>query len=173
MSSAWSKVVKLHELGRGPLRLHLEPDPEQRKAIAKQLGLQGLLSLKADLTAKSWLDGVEVTGRFEAVVEQICGVSLDAFEQAVAGDIEVRAVPATSPHGQTVQGGDLELNFDGPDAPDILTNDIVDLAGYVVEHLALEIDPFPRKPGATFEYQSPVEETSPFAALKTLTEPKA
>jgi hypothetical protein len=42
----------------------------------------------------------------------------------------------------------------------------------VVEHLALELDPFPRKPGVTFDYAPPVEETSPFAALKKLTEPK-
>jgi hypothetical protein len=46
------------------------------------------------------------------------------------------------------------------------------VAGYVVEHLALELDPFPRKPGATFDYQAPEEETSPFSALKKLTEPK-
>jgi hypothetical protein len=47
------------------------------------------------------------------------------------------------------------------------------VAGYVTEHLALEIDPFPRKPGVEFDYQPPEEETSPFAALKKLTEPKA
>lgn len=173
MTPVWSKIVKLHELSRGPVRLRLEPSPEEREAIARQLGLESLSSLSADVTAKPWLDGVEITGRFEAVVEQVCGVSLDAFEQEVAGDIEVRAVPADSSRGQAAQGGDQELELDGPDAPDILTNDVIDLAGYVVEHLALEIDPFPRKPGATFQYQSPVEETSPFAALKSLAKPKA
>ena len=169
----WGAVVKLHELGRGPVRLSLEADADQRAAIAKRLGLKSLPSLKADVTVKPWLDGAELTGRFDAVVEQVCGVSLDPFEQSLEGEIEVRVVPAGSPHAATSEGGDLELDPDASDAPDVLESDAIDVSGYVVEHLALEIDPFPRKPGATFDYEPPEEETSPFAALKKLTEPKA
>jgi len=169
---SWDSSLKLHELARGPVRLRLEPDEAERARIAKRLGLQSLPSLTADVTVKPWLDGVELTGRFRAVVEQICGVSLDPFEQPVEGGIEVHAVPPGSPHAAAPEGGDVELDPDAPDAPDILEGDAVDVAGYVVEHLALEIDPFPRKPGAEFDYQPPEEETSPFAALKKLTEPK-
>jgi hypothetical protein len=169
----WPVTVKLHELSRGPVRLSLEPDAEQRAAIARQLSLKGLPAFKADVTVKPWLDGAELSGRFDAVVEQICGVSLDPFEQPLRGDIDVRVVPAGSPHAATSDGGDLELDPDAPDAPDVLDGDAIDVSGYVVEHLALEVDPFPRKPGATFDYEAPQEETSPFAALKKLTEPKA
>jgi len=170
---SWGTPVKLHELARGPVRLTLEPDAEQRAAIAKRLGLKSLPALKADVTVKPWLDGAELTGTFDAVVEQVCGVSLDPFEQPLRGEIEVRVVPEGSPHAVTPEGGDLELDADAPDAPDVLEGDAIDVAGYVVEHLALEVDPFPRKPGATFDYEAPEEETSPFAALKKLTEPKA
>ena len=128
--------------------------------------------MSADVTVKPWMDGIEVTGRFRAVVEQICGVSLEPFEQPVEGEIEIRAVPAGSPHAAAPEGGDLELDPDAPDAPDILSGETVDVAGYVVEHLALELDPFPRKPGVEFDYKPTEEETSPFAALKKLTEPK-
>lgn len=169
----WARTIKLHELARGPLRLQLEPDAEQRASIAKTLRLQGLPSLTADVMVKPWLDGVEITGRFHALVEQICGVSLDPFEQPVEGDIEVRAVPAGSPHAAGAEGGELELDPDALDAPDVLGSDAVDVAGYVVEHLALELDPFPRKPGATFDYEQPEPDSSPFAALRKLTEPKA
>ncbi|WP_156467192.1 MULTISPECIES: DUF177 domain-containing protein [unclassified Phenylobacterium] len=169
---SWAKPVKLHELGRGPVRLTLEPDAADRAAVAKQLGLRSLPSLSARVTVKPWLDGAEITGRFEAVVEQVCGVTLDPFEQALEGEIDVRVVPAGSPHAASPDGGELELDPDAPDAPDVLETDAVDVAGYVVEHLALELDPFPRKPGATFDYQPPEEETSPFAALKKLTDPK-
>jgi uncharacterized metal-binding protein YceD (DUF177 family) len=169
---SWSHPVKLHELARGPLRLKLAPDEAQRAALAKQLGLQSLPSLSADVTVKPWLDGVEVTGRFNAVVEQVCGVSLDPFEQPLEGEIDLRAVPAGSPHAPAPEGGEVELDPDAPDAPDILDGDAIDVAAVVTEHLALEIDPFPRKPGATFDYQPPEEETSPFAALKKLQEPK-
>lgn len=169
---SWDKSIKLHELARGPVRLELEPNEAERAAIAKQLGLRGLPAFTARVTAKPWLDGVELSGRFQAVVEQVCGVSLDSFEQPVEGEIDVRAVPAGSLHATAHEGGELELDPDAPDAPDVLESDTVDVAGYVVEHLALELDPFPRKPGVTFDYQPPEEETSPFAALKKLQEPK-
>lgn len=169
---SWDRPLKLHELGRGPVRLSLEPDAEARAAIAKRLNLVSLPALKAQVTAKPWLDGVELSGRFEAVVEQTCGVSLEPFEQRVEGEIEVRAVPAGSPHAAASEGGELELDPDAPDAPGVLDGDSIDVGAYVVEHLALEIDPFPRKPGATFDYEAPHEETSPFAALKQLKTPK-
>ena len=169
---SWRHKVKLHELARGPVRVKLSPDDAARAALAKQLRLQSLPVLTADVTVTPWLDGVDVTGRFKAVVEQVCGVSLDAFEQSVEGDIDLRALPAGSPHAAAPEGGEVELDADAPDAPDILDADAVDVAAIVAEHLALEIDPFPRKPGATFDYQAPEHDISPFAALKKLQEPK-
>ena len=38
----------------------------------------------------------------------------------------------------------------------------------MIEHLALELDPFPRKPGAVFVQPPEPTELSPFAALKSL-----
>ena len=58
------------------------------------------------------------------------------------------------------------------DVAKLLQDDAIDVAGYVIEHLALEIDPFPRKPGAEFDYKSPTQEESPFAVLKNLKTPK-
>lgn len=169
---SWEHPLKLHELAHGPVRLTLAPDAGARAAVAKRLGLVSLPVFTAQVTARPWLDGVELTGRFDGLVEQTCGVSLEPFEQPVAGEIEVRAVPAGSPHAATSEGGELELDPDAPDAPDVLDGDSIDVAAYVVEHLALELDPFPRKPGATFDYEAPREETSPFAALKQLKTPK-
>lgn len=172
MSADWTRLVRLHELARGPLTLTLEPDAGQRAKIAHDLGLETLPRLAATVTVAPWLDGVELIGRFEAVVEQICGVSLDPFEQPLEGEIEVRAVPRGSPHAQAEESGEMELDLDAPDPPDLLADDAIDVAHYVVEHLALAIDPFPRKPGAEFEYSPPAEEESPFAVLKKLKDPK-
>jgi uncharacterized metal-binding protein YceD (DUF177 family) len=172
MSDAWPKPLRLHEIARGPVRLNLEADATQRAKIAADLGLESLPSLTADVTVKPWLDGVELGGRFRAVVEQVCSISLEPFEQTVEGDIEVRAVPADSPSAVVTETHELELALDAPDPPDVLASDEVDVGGYVVEHLALEIDPFPRKPGAAFEFTPPAEEESPFAVLKKLKDPK-
>ena len=172
MTGAWSRTVRLHELGRGPIKLRLEPDAEARAGIAKALGLVSLPSLAADLTVKPWLDGAEIAGRFKAIVEQACSVTLDPFEQPLQGEISVRVVPPGSPNAAAEVAHELELNLDAPDPPDVLEGDAIDLAAYVVEHLALEIDPFPRKPGAAFEFAPPAEEASPFAVLKNLKAPK-
>lgn len=169
----WARSLKLGELAHGPVRVRLTPDAAERAAVAKALGLQSLRQFTADVTVSAWLDGVQVNGRFEAVVEQICGVSLDPFEAELEGEIDIRAVPQGSPHAATSDGGDLELDSDAPDAPDILDGDAIDLAACVVEHLALELDPFPRKPGAEFDYQPETAETSPFAVLRKLADPKA
>ena len=167
--SAWRHMIRLSDLARGPLSVTLEPDAEARAAIAKELALEGLPALQGRITVRPWLDGAEITGRFTAVVEQICGVTLDPFETQIDGDFVVRAVPAGSPNAPAdSEGGEVEMDLEAPDPPDVLSSDDLDLAGYLVEHLALDIDPFPRKPGAEFDYEPDVQEESPFAVLKRL-----
>jgi hypothetical protein len=173
MSGGWSHPLRLHELARGPVELRLEPDDQARAGIARDLGLESLPALGADLEVRPWLDGAVVTGRFSAVVGQLCSLSLDAFEQPVEGTIEVRVLPAGSPNAPVSEAHELELDPDAPEPPDVLAGDCVDLAAIVVEHLALEIDPFPRKPGAAFDYSPPPDAESPFAVLRALKDPKA
>ncbi len=165
----WSHIVRLADLARGPIRTRLEPDAATRAAIAKDLGLESLPVLTGDLTVRPWLDGAEIVGRFEGVVEQVCGVSLDPFEQPIAGEIQIRVVPPGSASAPPeLEGGEIELDPEAPDPPDVLDSDTVDLAAYLMEHLALAVDPFPRKPGAEFDYQPDPEVESPFAVLKRL-----
>lgn len=167
--NAWRHVIRLADLARGPLSVTLEPDAEVRAGLAKELALEGLPALQGRITVRPWLDGAEISGRFTAVVEQICGVTLDPFETEIDGDFVVRAVPAGSPNAPAdSEGGEVEMDLEAPDPPDVLSSDDIDLAGYLVEHLALEIDPFPRKPGAEFDYEPDAPEESPFAVLKRL-----
>lgn len=168
----WRETIRLHELAQGAVRRQLSPNLAERTAIAADLELPSLPAFTADLEIRPWMDGAQVSGRLRAVVEQVCGVTLDPFEQPLESEFEVRFVPAGSPHLLTHEGGELELDLDSPEPPDPIENDVIDLAGCVVEQLALALDPFPRKPDAVFDYQPPGQETSPFAALRKLTEPK-
>jgi hypothetical protein len=166
----WTRPLRLSEVGRGAFSLTLEADAATCAEIAKTLGLRSLSDLKARLNIRPWLDGAEITGRVDARAEQICGVTLDPFEQPVSADIDIRVVPAGSPNAPTEdgEGGEIVLDSEAPDPPDVLEGEEIDLAGYVVEYLALEIDPFPRKPGAAFDYQPPEGDDSPFGVLKQL-----
>jgi uncharacterized metal-binding protein YceD (DUF177 family) len=167
MTGAWTVPVRLSEV-REPRRLRLEPDAAERAGTAKTLGLESLPALTAELTLKPWMDGVEIAGRFEAMVEQLCAVSLEPFEHPLAGEIDLRVVPAGSPQAAAPENGELELDLEAPDPPDVSETGVIDLAAYVAEHLALEIDPFARKPGVEFAYEPPPEPESPFAVLKKL-----
>jgi len=165
MSQAWTTPVRLHEI---PRTLRLKPDADERSGIARRLGLESLPALTAELTLKPWMDGVEITGRFDAQVEQICAVSLDAFVHPLHGQIDLRCVPAGSPQAPSADGGEIDYDPEAPDPPDVLEGDAIDVAAYVVEHLALEIDPFARKPGVAFDYAPDTGPESPFAVLKKL-----
>lgn len=164
----WDAPLRLHEVARGPVKVRLQPDEAARVKLARDLGLESLPALSAELAVRPWLDGAEVTGRFEAQVEQLCSVSLDPFVQPVSGEIDVRVVPPGSPNAVEPAAGEVDQDPGAPEPPDVLAGDEIDLAAIVTEHLALDIDPFPRKPGAEFDYSPPAEETSPFAALKKL-----
>ncbi|WP_293402446.1 DUF177 domain-containing protein [Phenylobacterium sp.] len=167
--SAWRHMIRLSDLARGSISVSLEPDAETRATLAKELGLESLPALQGRISVRPWLDGAEINGRFTASVEQICGVTLDPFESQLKGDFLVQAVPAGSPNAPAEsEGGEIEMDLDAPDPPDVLSSDDIDLAGYLVEYLALEIDPFPRKPGVEFDYKPDTVEDSPFAVLKRL-----
>lgn len=160
----WRETVRLSEV-RGAVERRLSPEAPQLAAIARVIGVDALKSLTAEVTVTPWQDGAELRGRFNAEVTQTCGVTLDPLEQEVRGDFFVRILPAGS---QNLPSEDAEIDLEADDPPDALEGDEIDLAACVVEHLALEIDPFPRKPDAVFEPPAAQEETSPFAVLKGL-----
>lgn len=166
----WREVVTLSEAQRGTVRRELEADDATRGRIAKALGLDALLSLKAGLRVTAWLDGVQIDGRWTAQVRQTCGVTLEPFDSELEGEIRLRALPQGSAAlgGADEAGGELDLDPEGDDPPDVLPDDKIDLGAYVVEDLSLAIDPFPRKPGVAFEPPEQTGEPSPFAMLAKL-----
>jgi uncharacterized metal-binding protein YceD (DUF177 family) len=167
---AWREAVTLAEAHRGTVRRALQADEAARGRIAKALGLDALESLTAELKVSPWLDGVQVDGRWTARVRQTCGVTLEPFETDLHGELHLRALPEGSAAlgGADEGGGELDLDPEGDDPPDVLADDRIDLGAYVVEDLSLAIDPFPRKPGVAFEAPEQKGEPSPFAVLAKL-----
>ena len=136
-------------------------DPKECAALAKRLDLSAIHQLKAHLVATPWRGGgLRVTGGFEADLEQISIVSLEAFRMNHKFEVERFFLPP-------------KITIDGiEEDADPIENGEVDLGELVAETLALEIDPYPRKPGENFasdaDITSPVpEKPSPFANLKT------
>jgi uncharacterized metal-binding protein YceD (DUF177 family) len=163
----WSVVVRLAEVQRASPTLSLSPNEAQRRALARMLDLIELKSLSAEVRLIPWLDGVELQGRWTADITQTCGVTVEPFDTRLQGAFTVRATPQDSPAAPDPEA-DVAIDPEGEDPPDVMETDAVDVAAYVVEHLALEIDPFPRKPGAEFEPPPEEKPASPFAVLQGL-----
>jgi uncharacterized metal-binding protein YceD (DUF177 family) len=138
-------------------------EPGECALIARRLGLPAIHRLRAELALTRWRgEGVKATGQFVALVEQICVVTLDPFEEEVSGKVERYFLPGS---GKTDDEADIDFFADGT----------IDLGEPIIENLSLTLDPYPRKPGAEFhgvsdESPSTADETSssPFAALAEL-----
>ncbi|OYX30232.1 MAG: hypothetical protein B7Y99_11965 [Caulobacterales bacterium 32-69-10] len=174
----WSVPVRLSDIARQPLSRRLEPDEAVRAAIARDLDLEALPAFSAQVAVSPWHDGAEIEGRWTARVTYRCGLTLEPFDDDLEGQFTVRAVPPSSLHATAPQAPDedapidleLEIDVEADDPPDVLEGETIDLGAYLVEHLALELEPFPRKPGAVFEPPIQAQPESPFAVLKRLKE---
>ena len=166
----WSHRVSLGEVGRAGRALTLVADEAARKRIARLLDLAELSRLEADVTVSPWFDGVQLDGRWSADLVQTCGVTLEPLPASLQHAFTARLVPPDSVHAPDPEA-ELVIDLEAEDPPDVIEGDQIDLAAYVVEDLALEIDPFPRKPGVEFEPPKDDADLSPFAVLKKLREP--
>lgn len=167
--SPWKEPLRFVDLARGPVLRKLEADATVRRAVARHLDVESIESLAADLTVTAWLDGAEIVGRFRAALTQLCSLTAEPIDQSIAGDFVLRVLPVGSPNApQEDFAEEIDLDPDADDPPDLVEGDVIDLGGYIVEHLSLELDPFPRKEGATFEQPEPTQPLSPFAVLRTL-----
>ena len=168
----WPLRVRFEDVARrtpaDPLSRRIILNVLQRVDIAGDLGLQDLNRLEADIRISAWHDGMRIEADWRGEVTQICGVSLEPFDSALEGHFAVDVVPDGSLHAPMVSDVEIVLDLDDDDPPDVIEGDTVDVGAYVVEHLALEIDPFPRKPGVEFQPPEPQAESSPFAVLRAI-----
>lgn len=142
----------------------IEAEPKELAALATRLGVPALHSLTADLRAEPWRGGgLKVTGKYTVDLDRVCVVTLDQFRDTVEGPVERVYLPATA-----LAAGDEE------DA-DHLVDGTADLGELVAETLVLNLDPYPRKPGAAFRGAEIGTETpsSSFADLAMLRQPNS
>jgi hypothetical protein len=153
---------------RGSLET-ISAEPPECAALARRFGLPALHSLEAELQVSRWRgEGLKIKGRFATDLDQTCVVSLDTFRSRLSDEFETYFLPAG-----TSSGGDSALIANGDAEP--FANGIVDMGEAVAEAVALALDPYPRKPGATFadvmedDGSSGVgREGNPFAGLERL-----
>ena len=166
---AWRFPVVVAELPEGGREFDLKPDEAARASLARFAGVLAVPALTARLHVRPvGRDGAVVGGTIEGAVRQMCGVTLEPFDNPISESVSLRFAPPAAGANKPNDEVDVDLAEDDP--PDPLVNGAVDLAVVVAEFLALAIDPYPRKPGAVFSppAEQGGQESSPFAALEKL-----
>lgn len=168
IDAPFTRVHAVSDVSAAGSTVKLRATPDERAALAALLKLPEIKRLEAVLVLKPWgREGLSVTGELSADVVQVCVVTLEPFETEVHEDIETRYAADEEPREE---GGEHEADLD---APDPLVNGSADLGALVAEHLALGLDPYPRKPGIEDEAVSEPDESAPsthrpFAGLDQL-----
>jgi len=164
-----SHTVPARDIGPEGRTEHVTADAEARAALAESFAIPAVKAVAADLAIRPARGGAfQVRGMLEADVVQTCVVTLDPVEQHVSEAIDVTLVPAeqAGDAGETVLVDPLE-----EDAPVVFHRGRIELGAIVAEHLALGLDPYPRRPGVEFEphvEDEAADRASPFAALGRL-----
>ncbi|WP_075288651.1 YceD family protein [Pararhizobium arenae] len=171
---AFAFPVKVGHISANAVAIRVEANATERAALAAQWNILEVQSLDADLQVARWKkDGVRIKGMVRAKIVQACVVTLEPVESSIEEEIESIFVPEGSRLARIAANdtGEMVLDPDGPDIPDVFTGDTIDVGEVVSEQVALAIDPYPRKPGAAFGER--IESTAkddkrpnPFAALK-------
>jgi len=143
-------------------QVRVEATAEECAALAKDFKLPAIHALAAEYRITGSAKGIHVAGRVTAEVAQTCVVTLEPFDAEIEEEVEV---DFAEPSGMPAEPPTEIHEYDPPDE---IVNGHIDLGALTAEFLALGLDPYPRKPGVDFEYESDDKPDSPFAALGKL-----
>jgi Large ribosomal RNA subunit accumulation protein YceD len=165
-----SRPIRVETVPREGLTVRVEADPAERAALAAFNNLPAIGRLVATFDLRPGAGGiVEVSGEVAADVTQTCVVALEPFEARLVEPVNLRfAPPSAAPPRRGATGGERdEPTFEQEESPDPIVDGAIDLGAVAAEFLTLGLDPYPRKPGVSFEppAQSQSADDSPFGDL--------
>ena len=181
----FSRPFSRQDLLQSEKRLELAASPEECRLLAERLGVVAITKLVATLQIVPWRrNGFAVSGDFRASIVQTCVVSLDEFSSEIQQTVSARFTDADDPVLERFAADREEIVIDpfDDDDPEVLHNGSADLGEFIVECLATELDPHPRKPGSDFQAvmadvpaslrPDEDEKPNPFAMLSQLKRPQ-
>jgi hypothetical protein len=164
----FSRVLAVDTVPDTGLEIALRASEAECAALAQAGGLAAILDFEANFDVrKQSRTRFKVVGRLRARVTQTCIVTLEPFETLIHADIDVDFAPPGGAAGLATKPAAF---LGGEEPPDPIIDGKIDLGALAAEFLILNLDDYPRKPGATFEGaelggDSP-EVRSPFAVLR-------
>ena len=145
----------------GPQICKIDCDESECTALAARFGFAAVARLSARLKVKRAGPGHwNVTGKLQAEVTQLCGVTGEPVPESVDFTIEERYCRAYE------EGTDIDVSLDGFEP---LVNGAIDLGEVVAQTLAISVSPWPRSVDAPHSFAvGESEKEHPFAGLAAL-----
>ena len=135
----FSRPLLLAKVPRKGSHEHIKAEPAECLALSKRFAIAQLFSLDARLVLSPWRGGgFKIAGTVDAELEQISVLSLEPFRARIQARVERYFLP---------EGSSTEAEHDDAD---VIEQGQIDLGEVAAEALALELDPYPRKPGEEF-----------------------
>jgi uncharacterized metal-binding protein YceD (DUF177 family) len=164
------RPLPIAEIGTKESERRVESNESERTALAKRFGLQAIRSLSGELRLR-WVSDelIRLEGNLRAEIIQLCVVSLEPITAKIEQSFTRLLAFGAAPESE----GEIEIDLSADEPPDPVQGETIDIGEILAEELALAIDPYPRKPGATTpgsKLESAGKE-GPFAALKAWKKP--
>jgi uncharacterized metal-binding protein YceD (DUF177 family) len=171
----FSRPIHLTDITPSGVEMNIEASPQECAALSERFDILGIASLKAHVLLVPQGDLYRLEASLAADVTQACVVTLDPVSSHIEADFS-----RLYGEGEALEAArqallqEVDLDAEGEDEPDPIENGAIDAGEAVAEELALSLDPFPRKPGASLK-GSPWDASEdgegkphPFAALAKL-----
>jgi uncharacterized metal-binding protein YceD (DUF177 family) len=152
-SPEFSRPLLTDRVPAGGSLENITAEPAELKALAARMKLPAIHALSAEIRATPWRGGgIKLEGHITADLEQVSVISLEPFRETVSLPLARYFLPP---------GAAAEASED--DDADPIEGGVIDLGEVVAETLALDLDPYPRKPGEAFAEHVEDAEVSPGA----------
>lgn len=165
LTPEFSRPLQVAKLPNNGSHKKISADRNECAALAKRMQIPAIHGLESMLLAKPWRGGgIKISGELTADVEQVSVISLENFRETLRCEIERYFMPQVAHETDDVEH-----------VIDRLEGGVIDLGEIVAETLALELDPYPRKPGEAFAGHSEdmaEQDTNPFSKLASVTKGK-
>jgi uncharacterized metal-binding protein YceD (DUF177 family) len=164
----WSQ--RTTEIAEAGLRRELAATAAERAAITQELGLVSCEAIEVSYTIRALGGGrYRLAGSLRARLTQACVATLEPLPQTIEEGFEVQFWPV----GSLPAMGDVEVEASSVPEVEPIEHGSIGVGRVVFETLSAALDPYPRKSGASLEWQDAesaeeADAANPFAVLKRL-----
>jgi hypothetical protein len=162
----FSRIIESQLLGLDGRSFEFVAEAAECRALAARMGIVAVESLSATVRAErlSGSRGCRVRIHFLADVVQSCVVTLEPIAARIDERIEADFVPERAADGDGIDDSEVplsiqEFSIDDEEPSEVLQHGKADVGALIAEHLALALEPYPRRPGAVFEAKEVGEPT--------------